>query len=375
MSNEMNIMKMNVGTMINLMTPLYAKASPIDIPSLMLWGPPGIGKSQAFRGIAKKLEEITGKIINIIDVRLLLFNPVDLRGIPSPYETEVVQPDGSIVKEKLAKWLKPQLFQMDPSSDVINILILDEISAAPLSVQAAAYQITLDRIIGEHKLPDNCIVVAAGNRVTDKSVSYKMPKALGNRMTHIEIGCDVDDWKKWAIPFGIDHRIIGFINWRNTSLFDFDPNNDNVAYPTPRSWEMVDKYLKQFDNINTCFPLIAGSIGLGAATEFKAYSKVFHKLPNIQAIFDGTETSVPEGPDVLYALSAALSSRVSKVLEEKESVRRSQLANLIKYTINMPAEFATLTIKDIVVIDKARNEMLRIPEWIEWCKKYHTFIM
>lgn len=374
MSNEMNIMKMNVGEMINLMTPLYAKANPIDIPSLMLWGPPGIGKSQAFRGIAKKLEEITHKTINVIDVRLLLFNPVDLRGIPAPYEQEI-EVDGKIVKEKLAKWLKPQLFQMSADPNVINILILDEISAAPLSVQAAAYQITLDRIIGEHKLPDNCIVVAAGNRVTDKSVSYKMPKALGNRMTHIEIGCDVDDWKKWAIPFGIDARIIGYINWRNTALFDFDPNNDNVAYPTPRSWEMVDKYLKQFNSIDTCFPLIAGSIGLGAATEFRSYSKVFHKLPNIQAIFEGTETSVPKEPDVLYALSAALGSRVSKVIEEKESVRRAQLANLIKYTINMPAEFATLTIKDMVVIDKVRNEMLRLPEWIEWCKKYKNFIM
>lgn len=352
----MNVMEMPVNEVVELLTPLYAASEAHEIPSLMLWGPPGIGKSQLFRAVGAKLRELTNKIVNITDVRLLLFNPVDLRGIPT-----------SDVDKKLAVWLKPKIFQMDPSDDIINILILDEISAAPLSVQAAAYQITLDRVIGEHKLPDNCIVVAAGNRVTDKSVAYKMPKALGNRMTHIEIKCDVDDWKKWAIPAGMDQRIIGYINYRNSSLFQFDASTDDVAFPTPRSWEMVDKYLKRIKDIDKALPLIAGSIGLGAATEFKTYTKVFYKLPDIKAIYDGIENTVPTEPDILYALSAALASNVLKA-------NKAQLGNLLKYTLLMPAEFATLTIKDIVVIEKVRDQMLQLPEWVQWSKKYKGFI-
>ena len=127
----------------------------------MLWGPPGIGKSQGVREIADNIKAKTGKKVHITDVRLLLFNPVDLRGIPT-----------ANADKTLAVWLRPQIFQMDAGDDTINILLLDEISAAPQSVQAAAYQITLDRTIGEHKLPENCIVIAAGNRVTDKSVAY-----------------------------------------------------------------------------------------------------------------------------------------------------------------------------------------------------------
>ena len=142
----------------------------------MLWGPPGVGKSQAIRQIAREIEENTGKRVEVTDVRLLLFNPIDLRGIPT-----------SNADKTLAVWLRPQIFQMDDSDDIINILFLDEISAAPQSVQAAAYQITLDRVVGEHRLPDNCIVIAAGNRTTDKSVAFKMPKALANRVLHIEV--------------------------------------------------------------------------------------------------------------------------------------------------------------------------------------------
>jgi len=350
-------MQMNINDMVDLMTPLYAKTSPKKVPSLMIWGPPGIGKSQSFREIAIKLENLARKNVVITDVRLLLFNPVDLRGIPV-----------ADAKKELAIWLKPQIFQMNSSEDVINILILDEISAAPLSVQAAAYQITLDRIIGEHKLPDNCIVVAAGNRVTDKSVSYKMPKALANRMTHIEMVCDVDDWKKWAIPHGIDSTIIGYVNFKNSSLFQFDPSNDDVAYPTPRSWEMVDTYIKQIGSIEKAFPLIAGSIGLGAATEFRAYTKVYDKLPSIKDIMDGKKVEMPSEPSILYALSSTLSANVQKAKE-------TELKNIINFILEMPAEFATLTIRDIAVIESLRKKIQVMPEWIQGIKKYRGFIM
>jgi transcriptional regulator of acetoin/glycerol metabolism len=201
------------------------------LPSLMLWGAPGVGKSQAVRQLAKEIERRTGKKSNVVDVRLLLMNPVDLRGIPT-----------ANADKTLAVWLKPHIFQMNESSAYVNILFLDEISAAPQSVQAAAYQITLDRVVGEHKLPENCIVIAAGNRLTDKSVAYKMPKALANRLCHIQVEADFESWRRWAIASGGNRRVIGFLSFKRNMLLA-DGDGDNLAYPTPRSWEMVSNIL------------------------------------------------------------------------------------------------------------------------------------
>ena len=211
-----NVPSMPVGTMVTKLSDAYRKlienGLPVwTMPSVMLWGPPGVGKSQAVRQIAKEIEENTGKKVNVTDVRLLLFNPIDLRGIPTANEDKT-----------LAVWLKPKIFQMDPSKEIINILFLDEISAAPQSVQAAAYQITLDRVVGEHKLPENCIVIAAGNRTTDKSVAFRMPKALANRLLHIEVEGSFDSWKKWAIRNGINDKVIGFLSFRQNYLMGFD---------------------------------------------------------------------------------------------------------------------------------------------------------
>ena len=210
--NLSNVPVSNVNQVIEKLSEMYCSVIsnhiPIkNLPSVMLWGPPGVGKSQAIRQLAKEIEDTTGKRVKTTDVRLLLFNPIDLRGIPTSNEDKT-----------LAVWLKPQIFQMDESEDVINILFLDEISAAPQSVQAAAYQITLDRVIGEHKLPDNCIVIAAGNRTTDKSVAFKMPKALANRLLHIEVEGNFKSWKQWAIQSGIHEKVIGFLSFRQNYL-------------------------------------------------------------------------------------------------------------------------------------------------------------
>ena len=234
---NLNIPTLSVGDTTEILSHTYITAikngvSPHLIPSVMMWGPPGVGKSQAVRQIAKTIMVETGKQTQVTDVRLLLFNPIDLRGIPT-----------ANADKTLAIWLKPQIFQKDASPNIVNILFLDEISAAPQSVQAAAYQITLDRVVGEHKLPDNCIVIAAGNRVTDKSVSFKMPKALANRLLHIEIEGSYDSWNTWAVKSGINAKVLGYLASHTGKLFGFNPSNDDLAFATPRSWEMVSNLL------------------------------------------------------------------------------------------------------------------------------------
>ena len=328
--------------------------TPNTLPSVMLWGPPGVGKSQAVRQIANKITAKTGKRTTVTDVRLLLFNPIDLRGIPTADE-----------KKQEAIWLRPQIFRMDGSKDVVNILFLDEISAAPPSVQAAAYQIALDHTVGEHKLPDNCIVIAAGNRVTDKSVAYKMPKALANRLCHIEMESNFDSWRKWAVSGGINEKIIGFLSARNDRLMGFDANKDDLAFPTPRSWEMVSKLLNgtalPSDSLH---PLIAGCVGTGVAAEFRTWCKIYASIPKTEDIFAGKFVPVPKESDALYAL---VSSMTVYAREHKNDL--AKMSNSIRYALGMPADFAAVLFKNYMAIEENyRMKLMQIPEFMEWAR-------
>jgi hypothetical protein len=351
-------MKLTPNKVVQVLSPIYSAGQ--EVPTVMLWGQPGVGKSDAIRSLAKTLNKATGKEVEIHDVRLLLFNPVDLRGIPVPD-----------ADREFAKWLKPSIFNMDSSDKKINILFLDEITAAPPTVQASAYQLTLDRKVGEHKLPDNCIVICAGNRVQDKGVAYKMPTPLANRMTHFEIVCELEDWKDWAIPAGVHPLVIGFLNFRETLLNKFDPSSDDTAFPTPRSWEFVSKYLHICNgDVDKAYPLISGTIGEGTAVEFKAFSKVYGNLPNIEDILNGKPVNFDAGkPDIVCALSSALVSKATKATDV-------QLQNLLKFITEggISKEFSVLTVKDLLRLDNVKIRLISIPEWNKWSATHKQFI-
>lgn len=352
-----NLPTMTVGSLVRHLAGAYVslirkRESFQKMPSVMLWGPPGVGKSQAVRQIAQEIEAETGKKTHVTDVRLLLFNPIDLRGIPTANEDKT-----------LAIWLKPQIFQMDESEDVVNILFLDEISAAPQSVQAAAYQITLDRVVGEHRLPENCIVIAAGNRTTDKSVAFKMPKALANRLLHLEVEVSFASWKEWAIRSGVNPRVVGYLAFRQEALLQFDPGSEELAFCTPRSWEMVSNLLNLVEgDADELFPLISGLIGVGAAADFHTWCGVYQELPKVEDIFGGKAVKVPKRPDELYALTSAMISYASAHREEQEEIRNS-----IIYANKLPPDFSVLLMRDYLYIEKDYGKkLLKIPEFSRW---------
>ena len=354
-----NIPTVSVDKLVNNLSIMYSSlinSNNLDkAPSVMLWGPMGVGKSQSIRALAKMIEDNTKKRVNITDVRLLLFNPVDLRGIPT-----------SNADKTLAIWLKPQIFQMDESSDVINILFLDEISAAPVSVQAAAYQITLDKKVGEHKLPNNCIVIAAGNRTTDKSVAYQMPKALANRLMHFDVVANNDSWNKWAIANNINEKVIGFIKFKQNALMNCDLKPNDLAFGTPRSWEMVSNILNYVSNdIKEVYDLISGLVGNDLATELSAWCRLYKKLPSVEDIFNGKCTTVPQEPDVLYALCSSMAIYAKENQKDLDKIRNS-----IIYALNFPADYQIVLFKDYLYIsNEFKSDLLRIDEFRFWLNK------
>lgn len=354
---SVNIPSMPVGKLVSRLSSAYSKlinsGMPVKtMPSVMLWGAPGVGKSQAVRQIAKEIEDSTGRRAVVTDVRLLLFNPIDLRGIPT-----------SNADKTLAVWLKPQIFQMDDSDCVVNILFLDEISAAPQSVQAAAYQITLDRVVGEHRLPENCIVIAAGNRTTDKSVAFKMPKALANRLLHIQVEVSFQSWKEWAIRSGVNDKVVGFLSFRESRLMAFDASSEDLAFATPRSWEMVSNLLNCIDgSVDRMYALISGLVGTGTAIEFRTWAKVYRELPDIESIFEGRMPPLPSNTDAMYALTASMTSYAR---QHKDDLVK--IANSIRYAGKMPPDFSAVLMKDYMYLEKDyKKKLMTIPEFCRW---------
>lgn len=282
-----------------------------------LWGAPGIGKSNVVAQIAKEND------LELRDVRAVLLDPVDLRGLPH------------VNGDNRAHWCIPEFLPREGK----GILFLDELNAAPQLVQAACYQLVLDRKLGEYTLPDEWSIIAAGNRETDRAVTSRMPSALANRFLHINFDVDVNDWTQWALANGIKTEIIAFLRFRPNLLHDFNPQKSEKAFPSPRSWEFVSNILKNKPDTEIEFEMISGCVGEGAAAELLGFLKIFRSLPNPDVILlNPDKAPVPDDPATLYAICGALARKSSD----------NTIDRLIDYAKRLPAEFSVLLVRDCV---------------------------
>lgn len=344
---------------LNLFFQEFLIKTPKEMRPIMIWGQPGIGKSDIVKKLAVLLEKETGKTVFVHDVRLSLYTPIDLIGIPCPD-----------VNREYTIYLRPEIFKMNTSHEVINLLFFDEITNATPSVAASCYQLILDRKIATHDLPDNCYILCAGNRLLDKSGVYKMLKPLANRMRHIELIPSLEDWKKWAFEQKeFDNRVIAFLNYRPELLSVYDPSSENVAFPTPRSWESVARS-SYGRNIFEIVNIIASDIGVAAANELLAFSRLYEQLPVLEDIENGKNNIVPSEPDVKYALCGAIVNRISEI--DKKDIYK--IENLIAYLMKFPVEYQFLVISDIRRDKKAFLKAALCQNFILWSNRNKQYL-
>ena len=272
---------------------------------IFLWGPPGIGKSEV---VAEITEELGGLMI---DLRMAQMEPTDIRGIPF-FNKELGKMDWAppidLPDEELA------------SQYPIVCLFLDEMNSAAPGVQAAGYQLILNRQVGKYKLPNNVVIVAAGNRESDKGVTYRMPMPLANRFLHLEMRADFASWQNWAVNKGIHKDVVGYLSFAKQDLYDFDSKSSSRAFATPRSWCFVSDLLNDDDtDSDTLFNLVAAAVGEGLAVKFMAHRKIAGQMPEPSDILAGKvkDLKVKE-ISAMYSLTISMCYELKDALDNKK---------------------------------------------------------
>jgi len=321
---------------------------------VMMWGPPGVGKSQMVNEVAARHQ------VPVIDIRLSQMEPSDLRGIPFRVGDHV-------------DWAIPSILPDAKRHGDKGILFLDEITSAPPSVSAAAYQLILDRRLGAYEVPPGWAIFAAGNRQGDRGVTYAMPAPLANRFSHFDVEANLDDWSRWAYENNIDARLIGFLRFRPELLFDFDPARNPTAFPTPRSWEFAHRALQKFiDQPDLLGPALAACVGQAAGIEFSAYLANLSRMPDLDAIVEGREADVPRDTDLQYAVAAAL---VARAIRNKNS---SDIKEMLGYILDYAARFPLREMGVMLVSDIHRNigqTLFAVPQFANWANQVADIVL
>ena len=300
---------------------------------LFLWGPPGIGKSDI-------VGQVTTSLLNshLIDIRLSLWDPTDIKGMPYYSATD-----------NTMKWAAPsELPTEEFAAQYDNIvLFLDEMNSAAPAVQAAAYQLILNRRVGQYKLPDNVLIVAAGNREADKGVTYRMPAPLANRFVHLELAVDFDDWFEWAIKNDQHRDVVGYLTFSKKDLYEFDPKSPSRSFATPRSWSFVSELLEDDDDENTTIDLVSGAVGEGLAVKFNAHRKVASSMPNPSDILEGKVKELKTKEiSAMYSLTVSLCYELKEASDKGDKKFDAKVNNFLRFSMdNFDTELVVMGIK------------------------------
>jgi len=321
---------------------------------LFLWGPPGIGKSDIVKQIT---ESFTNSLL--IDIRLSLWEPTDIKGIPY-FDTNI---------NKMVWGAPSELPDEELASQYDNIVVFfDEMNSAAPAVQAAAYQLILNRRVGQYKLPDNVMIIAAGNREADKGVTYRMPAPLSNRFVHLELGVNFDDWFQWAVDNKIHQDVVGYLQFAKQDLYDFDPRSSSRGFATPRSWSFVSELLDDNDD-ETTTDLVAGAVGEGLAVKFMAHRKVAGQLPNPTDILSGKVKEMKTSEiSAKYSLTVSLCYELKEADEAKDKKFNDKVNNFLRFAMdNFETELVVMGIK----LALTQYELPIDPDEVECFDEFH----
>lgn len=274
------------------------------------------------------------------------------------------------------------------------MLALEEFNSAAQSVQAAAYQLILDRRLGEYIVPDDVFILGMGNRDTDRGVTFKMPTPVMNRFVHVEMTVSFDDWQRWALLTMQHPDVVGYLSAFKQKLFQFEAGTASRGFATPRSWEFVSDILRANDDLpeTIMINLVAGAVGDGDAVQFVAHRTSAKDLPRVEDILSGKVLKMPNGrPDVslCYALATTLcyemKERAEKVRGEAGDNWRKSKAydqwiveadNFFKFiTDNFQPEICIMSAKAAIQLHKLPIDTQRNKNFVTFVERYKDFIM
>jgi ATPase family associated with various cellular activities (AAA) len=338
---------------------------------LFLWGPPGIGKSEL---VASICESMNGKLY---DLRLALMDPSDLKGVlyynPAVGNAMWNAPPDLPTKEEAAKY--PVVF-----------LFLDEMNSAAPATQAAAYQLVLNRRVGTYELPDNCVIIAAGNRDTDRGVTYRMPKPLANRFVHLQLRVDFESWQNWAIDNMIHPDVLAYVTCNKNDLFQFEPSSNSVSFATPRSWVFVSQLLTQELKDMELNDLVAGTVGEGVALKFAAHRKIASQMPNPSDILKGKIKELKNKDigakysitiSLCYELKASYDNRGGERMKEADNNEwHKEIDNVFRFLLdNLDTELQVMFVSTLMKNYRLPMKTSKTPNYKEFSQKNGNYII
>lgn len=318
MSNALNLQEIEQEEAFNLCK-FFIRSQ----KNILLLGRRGIGKTEIC------FQAIKDCGFNANYINLSVIDRSDLIGFPNMFE------GGDTINFK-APYYIPFL---DNGKLAKNVFIFDEVDKCSPEITAPLLELLLYKKLNGRSI-DVVSCILTGNLPNEGAFSNQISTALLDRAAKYVLSFDLSKWIEWARLHQIHELVVGFL-MKHPDLACGEIDDVSYASPSPRGWTLVsDALLKARDlkiiDIETTAQIIAGFVGIEAATKFKIWFEFYRKfdVPVASLIEHGKMTlnyAMLETTEKMVFVIAACQHAKMKTLEGKSKIKFPFLENLCRF--------------------------------------------
>ena len=304
---------------------------------IFLLGAPGIGKTAIVEQIAEELD------IALVSYSMTHHTRQSALGLPYIVEKEYDGEHYQVSEYTMSEIIASVYEAMETTGKKRGILFLDEINCISETLAPSMLQFLQYKTFGRHQVPENWIVVTAGNPPEFNRSVHEFDIVTWDRLKRIEIEPEYASWKEYALAQQVHPAITSYLDIKPEHFYHISTTIDGKQFVTARGWDDLSQMIKLYEknHLTVDHHLIEQYLqDETIARDFSHYYQLFHKYRsdyNITAILKGAATNEVKDRarasqfDERLSLTALVISQLDHLVShqlEKESMLKQVMEHI-----------------------------------------------
>jgi hypothetical protein len=208
---------------------------------VLLIGPPGIGKTAIMKQVAAECD------CPLVAYSMTHHTRQSAIGLPFISQKVYNGMQCSVTEYTISEIVAAIYDKMQQTGKKSGMLFLDEINCVSETLTPVMLQLLQNKTFGNIPLPEDWIIVAAGNPPEYNKSVRELDMVTMDRVKHIDVAADLEVWQRYAVARDIHPVVRTYLSVWPDHFYRITETERGLCFVTARGWEDMSLMLRAME--------------------------------------------------------------------------------------------------------------------------------
>ena len=208
---------------------------------VLLIGPPGIGKTAIMKQVAAECD------CPLVAYSMTHHTRQSAIGLPFISQKVYNGVQCSVTEYTMSEIVAAIYDKMQQTGKKSGMLFLDEINCVSETLTPVMLQLLQNKTFGNIPLPEDWIIVAAGNPPEYNKSVRELDMVTMDRVKHIDVAADLEVWQRYAVARDIHPVVRTYLSVWPDHFYRITETERGLCFVTARGWEDMSLMLRAME--------------------------------------------------------------------------------------------------------------------------------